>query len=233
MSDRKRIMLVDDHPILREGLREIIDREEDLVVCCEAGNSRDALKLLAECEHPPDAAIVDITLEGAASGLELLRTVHNRYPKIYLLVHSMHNESFYAERCIKAGARGYVTKSVHSSVVLEALRKVLIGELYLSEDLAKRIMRSYFVQPGSEDRGSIVDALSDRELEIFELTGWGFSTAEIGEKLGVSRSTVETHRARIREKLGLKSSADINKVAVQWILAERGSRDAPPPEDDA
>ena len=206
-----KILLVDDHPILRQGLAQMINEEKELMVC---GQFEEASKALdAVISLKPDAAIVDISLKGS-SGIELLKNIKVQYPKLLVLVLSMHDESLYAERALRAGASGYIMKQEATDQVLVALRKVLNGEIYLSEKMSSKLMHQ-LVSGRATDAGSLMERLSDRELEIFGLIGEGRGTRQIAEQLHLSVKTIESHRAHIKEKLNLKNATELVHRAIQ------------------
>ncbi|MBS4099481.1 MAG: response regulator transcription factor [Sulfuricella sp.] len=216
------IMIVDDHAMVREGIAELINREPDMQVCCGVASVAEALRVLHEpaAETPahsglPDLMIVDISLDGV-SGLELVHTVKTRYPQIPMLMMSMHDENLHAERSLRAGAKGYIMKQEAFDKVLVAIRKVLAGEIYLSDSMHSKMLQR-MLNPQAQSDTSPISALSDRELEVLRLTGLGFSTAQIAEQLHRSIKTVEANRARIKEKLNLKGNADYVRFAVQWL----------------
>lgn len=209
----KRILLVDDHPVLRRGLAALITSEPDLVVCAEAGTCLAGLEGIRE--HRPDLVIVDLVLEGS-DGLDLVKAVQEHHPEIPALVLSMHDESVYAERSLRAGARGYITKHELSERLLIAIRRVLAGELYMSEALERRFARR-FVSGGTLDRDSPVGALSDRELQVFRLIGQGRGTRQIAGALHLSVKTIESHCEHIKQKLVLESAAELAQRATQWV----------------
>lgn len=217
--DRKprRVLIVDDHPIVRNGLGQLIGQEDDLTVCGEASDAIEAL----ECARAlkPDLVLVDISL-GGSNGIELTKTMRERCPDVAVLVLSMHDESLYAERALRAGAKGYVMKQEAAETVLKAIRKVLQGGLYVSESVAARLLQE-FVEGSSEPSRGGVEALSDRELEVFELIGGGIATRDIATKLRLSVKTIETHRAHIKQKLNLKSGTELLHHAVHWSENER------------
>ena len=207
-----RILLVDDHPVVREGLAETINREPDLSVIAQAEDHKGALALVES--RPPDLVIVDLMLKDS-SGLELIKDIHVRWPRVLILVVSMHDETLYAERVLRAGAQGYITKQEATRDILQAIRRVLSGGIYLNERTASTVLARLTSQPQSSS-DSIVDVLADRELQVFELTGRGLSTREIAHQLHIDGKTVDTYRARIREKLNLKSSSELLQLAIQW-----------------
>ncbi len=211
-KERTRVLVVDDHPIVRQGLVQMIAREQDMMVCGEAESAFEALKAVGASS--PDVAIVDLSLKGA-SGLELLKDIKVRYPKLPVLVLSMYDESMYAERALRAGARGYMMKEEASEKVLTAVRAVLAGQIYLSEMMASRLLN--MAVAGRNDGGaSPTERLSDRELEVFRLVGQGYGTSEIARQLHLSPKTVETYRAHIKEKLNLTTSTELLQYAIKW-----------------
>jgi DNA-binding NarL/FixJ family response regulator len=206
-----RILLVDDHPMVRERLTEIINHEKDLMVCAEAEDRAGALDTIANAK--PDLAIIDLALKNS-NGLELIKDIHARWPRLLMLVLSMHDESLYAERVMRAGARGYITKQEATRNILLAIRRVLSGEVYLSGKTASAVITHLTAKPQSG--GSIGELLTDRELQVFELTGNGLSTREISERLHIDVKTVETYRIRIKEKLGIRASSELLQLAIRW-----------------
>lgn len=211
-SARRRVFLVDDHPLVREWLATLIDQQPDLAVCGEAGNRARALQLLGTAEA--EIVIVDISLEGG-SGLELIKDIRVAHPKTIVIVLSMHDESLYAERALLAGARGYVMKREATRSVLQAIRSVLRGEVYLSGKFAAGVAQR-FVQGGAHAVISPVEKLSDRELEVFQLLGRGYNTRQIAEELRVGFKTVQSFCARIKEKLNLSNATQLLREAVRW-----------------
>lgn len=211
-KQKDRIFIVDDHPIVRRGLGQLINQEDDLVICGEAENAETALELLKKVK--PDLAIVDISLRGI-DGIELTRLIRARFDNIPVLVISMHDESLFAERALKVGARGYIMKQEAIEKMMEAIRKVLRGELYVSERVSANIVKR-FVDGKAEGASSPEELLSDREMEVFQLIGQGYATRQIADQLHVSVKTVETYRANIKEKLNLKNATELMKHAVHW-----------------
>jgi DNA-binding NarL/FixJ family response regulator len=207
-----RILLVDDHPMVRERLAEILGREPDLQVCGEAEDRHEALAVVRTTR--PDLVIVDLTLK-SSDGLELIKDIHSRWPLLHMLVVSMHDESLYAERVIKAGARGYITKQEATRNILLAVRRVLAGNIYLNDRIAARILTRLTSHP-NKVAAAPAELLADRELQVFELTGRGLNTREIAVRLRVSPKTIETYRARIRDKLKLKDGSELLQVAISW-----------------
>jgi len=212
-ATRQRILLVDDHPMVRERLAEVIQREPDLTVCGEAEDRLGALQLIAATH--PHLAIVDLTLK-QSHGIELIKDIRSQYPKVLILVVSMHDELLHAERVIRAGAQGYITKQEATRKIMLAIRTVLNGEVYLGEKIAARIAASAVGRPRPE--GTLpVARLSDRELLVFERIGQGYGTRQIAEELHLDMRTIETYRARIKEKLNLKDANDLLQYAIRWV----------------
>ncbi len=207
-----RIMLVDDHPIVREGLAESINREPDLQVCAQAEEHLEALKAIESAK--PDLVVVDLILRNS-SGLELIKDIHARWPRVLVLVVSMHDETLYAERVLRAGAQGYITKQEAPRDILLAIRRILGGGIYLNDRTASAVLARLGSKSQSASH-SIADLLADRELQVFELTGMGLSTREIAGQLHIDMKTVDTYRARIREKLNLKTSSELLQLAIRW-----------------
>ena len=207
-----RIILVDDHPVVRDGLAEAINHESDLTVCATAEDRQEALQAIERTE--PELVVVDLMLK-SSSGLELIKDVHARWPRLLILVVSMHDETLYAERVLRAGARGYITKQQATRDILRAIRKVLSGGIYLSEKTASTVLARLTSQPQAVS-DSIADVLADRELQVFEMTGRGLSTREIAEQLRIDMKTVDTYRTRIKEKLNLESTSELLQLAIRW-----------------
>ena len=207
------VVLVEDHPMFRERLAELINKEPDLEVCGEADNIRDGFDLITK--RGAQVAIIDISLQGA-SGLELVKNLKAADVTIPVLILSMHDESLYAERALRAGARGYITKNEASAKVMTALRQVLAGEIYVGTKAATKILGNL---SHASQGGSDVERLTDRELEVFEKIGRGRTTREISIQLGVGAATVETHRSRIKEKLQLENGAQLQREALRWVQA--------------
>jgi DNA-binding NarL/FixJ family response regulator len=209
---KKRILLVDDHPMLREGLALLIGQENDLEVCGQADTAAAAFELIGQTH--PDLALVDITLPDK-SGLELIKDVQAAYPGTPMLVISMHDESLYAERVLRAGGRGYIMKQEGGKKLMAAIRQVLSGTIYLSEKMAANILEVF--SGGRAGSSSPVGQLTDREFEVFQMIGEGLDVREIAERLHLSVKTVEVHRTNIKQKLKLKSVADLIRHAVRWL----------------
>jgi DNA-binding NarL/FixJ family response regulator len=214
-----KILIVDEPPVMRGGLAQPLSEEMDLDVTEEAGTADKAMQLLEEAEV--DLAIVDISLEGSISGIELIKHMQERWPEVKVLVVSRHDESLYAERAIRAGARGYVLQA--GDDIVKAVRQVMNGRIYVSDEITDRLLMS-MATGGSEDvMASPLKLLSDRELEVFELTGRGLNTREIAERLHLSPKTVESYRARTKSKLRLDSATELTRHAVRWVEGEGAS----------
>jgi DNA-binding NarL/FixJ family response regulator len=212
-----RIMVVDDHPIMREGLTRVIEEAADLTVCAQAESIERALELMETSE--PDLVIVDIAL-GGQNGLELIKDVKVRYPKLPVLVHSMHEEQVYAQRSLRAGARGYLMKQEPAPKLLQAIRRVLAGEIYVSETTTRQMLQR-LADSSSTKSVSPVERLSDRELEVFESLGQGRKTREIAHDLHLSIKTVQTYCEHLKEKLLLRDGTSLVRFAVQWVEAQK------------
>lgn len=212
---KKKILIVDDHAFVRQGLRDFIERESDLSVCGEASSRAGALQLCADTDS--DLILIDLSL-GGDSGLDLVKDIAARFPDMKMLVLSMQDEMLYAERVLRAGADGYVSKSVHPDQLIEAIRGVLAGGVYASEEVKQKIMRT--VRRADACCDSVAN-LSDRELAVFERIGSGMSTAEIADVMHLSVKTVETYRARIKAKLDTSCATELVQRAVQWSLEKK------------
>jgi DNA-binding NarL/FixJ family response regulator len=210
---RKRtVFIVDDHPLVREWLTNLINQQPDLVVCGESEGAPQAFAAIGACQ--PDVAIVDITLKDS-SGLELIKSLKESHPAVAVLVLSMHEESHYAGRALRAGARGYVMKRETTRKVIEAIRRILEGKLYVSEALAGVLAAHFADEKKGKDR-SPIEQLSDRELEVFDMLGRGLGTRQIAEILGISLKTVQAYCARMKEKLNLGSGTELLREAIRW-----------------
>jgi DNA-binding NarL/FixJ family response regulator len=210
-TPQKRILIVDDHPMMREGLAQLIANENDLKVC---GEAEDAAKALAAVETlKPDLVLVDITL-GNKSGLEFIKDIKAVQPELPTLAISMHDENLYADRVLRAGGRGYIMKQEGGKMIMTAIRKVLSGQIYVSDKISHKILEM-FSGKKSESNSSI-ENLTDREFEIFQLIGQGCETKDIASKLNISIKTVEVHRSNIKEKLKLKTVTELIRHAVRW-----------------
>lgn len=211
-----RVLLVDDHPVTRQGVAVLINQERDLHVCGEASSAPAAIDLVQK--ESPDLAIVDITLK-TTSGIELLKNMRALAPHMPVLVMSMHDESLYAERALRAGAMGYIMKHEASDKILLAIRRVLGGELFLSDRMKEKMLHR-LVHNRKEEVVFSMDTLSDREMEVFQLIGNGYSTRQIAAQLNLSVKTIDSYREHLKVKLGLKAGADLVRHAIQWVRSE-------------
>lgn len=210
------IFLVEDHPIFRSGLTDLINQEQDMMVC---GHAEDVLEAIrAVNKLIPDVVVTDISLK-ETNGLELIKDMKVQCPNIPVLALSMHDESHYAERALRAGAKGYITKQEAPEKVVTAIRKILNGEVYLSAKMTATILGS-FVGHESKAGTSSIDSLSNRELEVFLLVGQGFGVSQIAEKLFLSVKTIETHRSHIKDKLNLTNAHELRQHAIQWVTSQ-------------
>lgn len=216
-TSKRKVFVVDDHPIVRAGLAQLINREPDLEVCGDAEEMHAALDTIDSLR--PDILIVDISLAGP-DGLELLKTIRAKDPSLPVLILSMHDESIYAERALRAGANGYIMKQEATDRVLIALRRILNREIYVSDQVANRMLRQYVGAPGNR---SPLDGLSDRELEVLRFIGEGHGTRQIAEQLHLSVKTVESYQGHLKEKLGLKNSRELFQYAIQFAGSKRNT----------
>jgi DNA-binding NarL/FixJ family response regulator len=214
---KAKVLVVDDHPVVRQGLALLIRHEHDMEVCGEAETAHEALKAIAATE--PDVAIVDLSLKGV-SGLELIKDMKVRFPKLPILVLSMSDENVYAERALRAGARGYMMKEEATEKVLLAIRRVLGGQLYLSDSMASRLLTQFVA--GRVAATSPIDTLSDRELEVFQLIGRGLGAGDIARTLHLSPKTIETYRAHIKDKMNLATSTELLQHAIRYVQNLQG-----------
>lgn len=210
---KAKVFLVDDHPLVREWLSQLIQREDDLAVCGEAEDTQEALQKIEETK--PDIVIADISLKNT-HGLELVKDLQARLPALPVLVLSMHDESLYAERVLRAGAKGYITKQEATKKILQAVRQVLSGQIYISEKMASRMVHKMVLGHGDNQK-SPIERLTDRELEVFQLIGRGQGTRRIAADLHLGVKTVESYRARIKEKLKLEDGTQLLQHAIQWV----------------
>jgi DNA-binding NarL/FixJ family response regulator len=213
---KKRVLIVDDHPMLRRGMAEIIAGDAEFEVCAEAESAPSGLQAMRE--KKPDIALIDITLPGA-NGLELIKLMLAEQPKLQVLVVSMHDESLYALRSLRAGAKGYLMKAETLEQIMTALRKVAAGDIYVTPRFSERLVFKA-IQSLEGGMGSPVDRLSDRELEVLRFLGKGLGTRDIATSLHLSVKTIETHRAHIKEKLGFKEAAEMVRFAIDWVVQE-------------
>jgi DNA-binding NarL/FixJ family response regulator len=213
---RARVLIVDDHPVVRYGLLQMLSNEPDFEVCGEAASAQEALSLVDQ--RKPDIAVVDISLKGT-NGIELVKQIHAMHPEARILVSSMHDEKLFAERALRAGANGYINKQVAITEMVDAIRRVLSGKVYLSAPMTERMVERATRRDSDASR-SVMQRLSDRELEVFSLLGDGLSTREVAQRLNLSVKTIETHRAQIKRKLGLRNSTELIQRAVEWTLRQ-------------
>jgi DNA-binding NarL/FixJ family response regulator len=210
----KHILIVDDHPLISKGLTQLINEENDMKVCGDASDINAAMDKIASLN--PDAIIVDISLK-SSSGIDLLKAVKSRYPGLPALVYSMHDESVFAERALKAGAKGYLMKDQPSEILIEALRKILEGNVFFSDKILSKLLGKFSSLGAADEVRHPINSLTDRELEIFQLSGQELKSGQIAKKLNISIKTVEAHREHIRKKLDISNSSELNKSAKEWI----------------
>jgi DNA-binding NarL/FixJ family response regulator len=220
---KTRVLIVDDHPITRSGLAYLINHQPDMVTCCEAQNAAQALK--GVIEKKPDLMLTDFTLPDK-SGLELIKDVKAVQPELPILVISMHEESLYAERVLRAGARGYITKEEGGEKLMRAIRHVLSGTIYVSDKMSARILEIFSCGQAMQSR-STIEGLSDREFEIFQLLGDGLATQQIANRLHLSMKTVDAHRAKIKAKLKVRTNNGLIAYAARWTTSQVGRRGSP------
>ena len=210
-NHKAKIMLVDDHPLVRERLAELINQQADLTVCCDCEDAPECWQLIEQFR--PDLAIVDLSLK-STPGLELIKDLHHRYPALLVLVLTMHDEALYAERALRAGARGYVTKQEATPIILKAIRHVLTGELYIGEQLAQQLVGAFIRGPTGTGHLPVLSQLTDRELEVFQLLSQGLTTNRIATLLKLSAKTIESHEARLKEKCRVTTLDELRRYAV-------------------
>lgn len=218
LQSSKRLLIVDDHPVFRHGICRLLERLDSVAVCGEADNSQTALQAMRQLE--PEIAILDLTLPGT-NGIELIKLMLAERPRLLILVVSMHEESLYALRSLRAGARGYVMKHQAIEHLTEALQKIMEGGIYVSPQFSEKLVFKA-IQGSDSDLASPIDKLSDREVEVLQLFGHGKSTREVAEALHLSVKTIETHRAHIKEKLGFKEADEMTKFAIEWVASTEG-----------
>ncbi|MHB8519478.1 MAG: response regulator [Limisphaerales bacterium] len=216
---RTRVLIIDDHPIMRQGLAQLIGLEPDLTVCCEAENGRQAMAALEATV--PDLVLLDISLPDK-NGLELIKDIQALHPGLAVLVISMHDESLYAERVLRAGGRGYIMKQEGGMKLMQAIRQVLSGQIYVSEKMSVKILE-IFSGRRARTGTSPIEQLTDREFEVFQLIGQGRGTREIAQQLHLSPKTVEVHRANIKEKTQIKTATELIRFAVRWVETQNPS----------
>ena len=209
-----RIYIVDDHPLVRQGLSQIINNEADMEICGEAEDAPQAMKGVGPAN--PDVIIVDISLRGN-NGLELIKNLKAIHENIRILVFSMHDESIYAQRALRAGAKAFVMKKESPTKVVEAIRRIITGEIYVSPSVADQVLHQIVNGPNNASSTSPIDRLTDRELEVVQLIGRGLSSREVAESLNLSVKTIESHRAHVKEKLNLRNATELVQFSVQWV----------------
>ena len=218
MPEKKRaVLIVDDHPLFRKGVVQLLNEEPDIEVRAQAGNSNEALDAIRR--HQLDLAVVDITLEGSMNGIELMKSIRAEQPRLPVLILSMHDETLYAERALRAGARGYVMKREALDQFITAVRTVLEGEIFISPLMSNRLIYDHI--HGGEYTRSPIDRLSDRELEVLQLIGKGHDVRDIAKGLRLSAKTVEAHRAHIKEKLNLANAREVTRFAANWLMLQQ------------
>lgn len=215
MTKQIRVLLVDDHPIVRQGLARLIGQEADLDVCGEAGDVPSAVQAVNELK--PDVVVADLSLK-EGSGIDLIKTLSAQSSETPVLVLTMHEESFYAERALRAGARGYLTKQEASEKILTAIRQVFRGEIYVSERLSPKLLKR-LITGAPDDEDPLVSRLSDRELQVFLMIGEGHGTQQIASQLNLSVKTIETYRAHLKEKLDLRDARELVQYAIRWVVS--------------
>jgi DNA-binding NarL/FixJ family response regulator len=215
LPNKSRVLLVDDHPIVRQGLALLIDRESDLCVCGEADGAHSAFHAIATLR--PDMLVLDLSLNGP-DGLDVLKEIRVKTTNLPVLILSMHDESIYAERAMRAGANGYIMKQEATEKVLVAIRRILQGEVYLSDRLTNAMLQQYVRGPASPAKTSPLVSLTDRELEVFRLIGEGHGTRQIAEELHLSVKTIESYQAHIKEKLALRNARELVQHAIEWTV---------------
>ncbi len=212
-KEKINFIIIDDHPVFREGLGQLISQDTELSLAAEAGNAQEAFGQFEKKNI--DFAIVDISLKGM-DGLELIKCLKSKYPKLLILVVSMHDESLYAVRALKAGAQGYIMKQETSKKFIAAIKKILLGKIYLSEEMHEKMLQIAISRENNESRTSI-ENLSDREFQVFQLIGNGLGVGEISQELNISIKTVESYRSKLKEKLMLKDANELRKQAINWF----------------
>jgi DNA-binding NarL/FixJ family response regulator len=216
MKKKSKVLIVDDHPIVRQGLIQLINQENDFVICGDAGDIPSAKEAIAK--HNPDIVIIDIAL-GQASGIRLIEDIAHQHPEILIVALSMHDESVYGERCLKAGARGYIMKQEEPENVIAALKKVISGEVYISENLRDMFLNK-FINKKFQTPSTSISSLSNRELEVFQLFGQGLKTQQIATELNLSVKTIETHIEHIKRKMNFNNLHELTTSAIRWAVSQ-------------
>jgi DNA-binding NarL/FixJ family response regulator len=218
-AEKHAVLVVDDHPLFRKGVVQLLSDEPDMEVRAQAGNAKEALDALRH--HRLDLAVIDVSLEGGTDGIELTKAIRAERPRLPVLILSMHDESLYAERALRAGARGYVMKREALDQFITAVRTVLQGEIFISPVMSNRMVYDHI--HGGDYARSPVDRLSDRELEVLQLIGKGHDMHDIARALNLSEKTVETHRAHIKEKLNLANAREVTRFATSWLMLQQSA----------
>ncbi|MBN2545543.1 MAG: response regulator transcription factor [Spirochaetes bacterium] len=208
------IFVVDDHPIVVDGLKLLLENEKDLFICGFATDAAQALEKIEKLN--PDLIIVDISLKGSMNGIELIKSLKSLYPDLLIITLSMYDESLYAERAIRAGSKGYIMKQEMTNTIINAIRKVLEGKIYLSDNISMNLLDIYMSGKVKKNK-DIISSLTDREFEIFQLIGNGHKTRDIAKSLNLSVKTIETYKLRIKEKINISSSPELTKFAIEWV----------------
>ncbi len=216
-KEKIKFIIIDDHPIFREGICQLINQDEQLTVIAEAGNAMESFEQFEKKDI--DFAIIDISLNGM-NGIELVKCLKTKYPKLFILMVSMYDESLYALRSLKAGAHGYIMKQEPSKKFIEAIKKVLEGKIYISDEMQEKMIQIAIHKEKDESK-SAIENLSDRELEVFQLIGNGLGVGEISKKLNLSIKTVESYRSKLKEKLLLKNANELRKQAINWYRSNK------------
>jgi len=216
MKKKSKVFIVDDHPIVRQGLIQLINQESDFVICGDVGDISSAMKDIAK--KRPDIVLIDIAL-GQANGIRLIEDIAREFPEILMIALSMHDESVYGERCLKAGARGYLMKQEEPENVITALKKVISGEVYISENLRDMFLNKFINKKGQTPNTSI-SSLSNRELEVFQLFGQGLKTQQIASELNLSVKTIETHVEHIKRKMNFNNLHELTTHAIRWAVSQ-------------
>lgn len=218
MRNKIRVLLLDDHPLIKVGLKKVISGENDMEICGEASSATQAISMMGQCQSMPDVALVDITLEGDIDGIEFIKVLRSRYKNIRSLVLSLHEEPSFVERSIMAGARGYVLKREPFRTIIEAIRLIAADEMYFSPGISGPVLKRMCLKSNyCDDEKGPLARLTVREHEIFHFIGLGYKTSEIARELSLSSNTIESHRRKIKEKLGVEKSSDLMKLAIRIV----------------
>jgi len=213
-----KVIIIDDHPLLRIGIKKVLEINKDIIILADTGDANEAMKIAQKLS--PDIAIIDISLSGEMNGFDLIRKFKAELPHIKILILSMYDEKIYAEKSLKAGARGYITKKVAPEKIIDSIRAVHKGELYLDNYISRKLLDK-IINSSKNTSENPIDILSNREFSIFKLIGEGLKTSEIANKLDISKNTVESHKNNIKDKLGIATSTELIKNAIHWILYQK------------